>query len=248
MLSRSLHKAGPLAVSLYDDFKEFLSPSACLCCGKDRDFPDPYLCPACLFKLKTSNIGNGPICPFCGRPAGAASPCAHCSEPSSLELFYWGYYKDELKECLLQFKFHRALDLGKRLTELAIEPLYDRLHSRRFDLIIPVPLHKNRERERLYNQSQIISSELASRLGIAHEPLILCRKHHTLQQAKLEENQRWNNVKDAFVVTDESLIAGKRILLVDDIVTTGATVYEASRPLLQAGVTHLEIFSLAYAK
>jgi competence protein ComFC len=248
MLSRALNKAGSLAISLYDDFKEFLSPSACLCCGKDRDFPDLFLCPDCLIKLKSLNIGNGPVCPFCGRPSGAASPCSRCADSSAPELFFWGIYENELQECLLQFKFHRASDLGKRLTELAIDPLSERLRVRRYDMIIPVPLHKSREKERLYNQSEIISAELARHLEIVHETALLIRKRHTQQQARLEENHRWENVRDAFYITDSAAVAGKRVLLVDDIVTTGATVYEAYRPLLNAGASHLDIFSLAYAK
>jgi competence protein ComFC len=248
MLGRALNKVGTIAVSLYDDFKEFLSPSACLCCGKDRDFPDLFLCHDCLLKLKSFNIGNGPVCPFCGRPSGAASPCSRCADSSSPELFFWGIYENELQECLLQFKFHRAHDLGRRLTEMAIEPLCERLRACNYDIIIPVPLHKSREKERLYNQSEVISAELSRQLGISHKPELLFRKRHTQQQAKLEENHRWENVKDAFDGTDSFAVAGKRILLVDDIVTTGATIYEASRPLLNAGASRLDIFSLAYAK
>jgi ComF family protein len=243
-----LNKAGSAVLSLYDDFKEFLAPSACLCCGRDRDFADPFICPDCVLKLKSANIGNGPVCPLCGRPSGAGSPCDFCGDKNAPQLFFWGIYENELQECLLQFKFHRALGLGKHLTEMALEPLFDRLQARRYDTIIPVPLHRSRERERNYNQSQIISETLASRLHIQHEPHLLHRKRHTQQQAKLEESHRWENVKDAFEVDGDSQINGSRILLVDDIVTTGATVYEASRPLLNAGAAHLDIFSLAYAK
>jgi ComF family protein len=249
MLSQALHKTASLARGLYDDFKEFLSPSSCLCCGRDRDFPDPLLCPACLNSLRQKNIGAGPICPYCGRPKGTNSTCNLCST-GPLDLFYWGYYEDELKECILQFKFHGAIDLGKRLSQLALESVGERLTSQKYDLVVPIPLHRGREKERLFNQSELIAQEIANFLNIEIRPDILSRVKPTRQQAKLEEKDRWNNVKDAFVVSQDLIdsISGKRILLVDDIVTTGATIHEASRPILAAAPKRLDIFSLAYAK
>jgi predicted amidophosphoribosyltransferase len=85
---------------------------------------------------------------------------------------------------------------------------------------------------------------------VEHSPAYLSRSKPTHQQAKLHESQRWSNVRDAFNVPDGRAkeICGKRILLVDDIVTTGATIYEASKPLLAAGAVCVDIFSLAYAK
>lgn len=249
-LKQALIKTANWAKSLYDDFKEFLSPSACLCCGRERDFPDPLLCPACIDNLKRKNIGDGPICPFCGRPAGTKSSCQRCRGPRPLDLYYWGIYDEELKECLLQFKFNGALELGKRLSLMAISSLGERLVENRYDSIVSVPLHKTRERERRFNQSDIIAQTVSQALGIAIRPDALIRRKATYQQARLLEKDRWNNVKDAFVTSSGSreFLTGKSILLIDDIVTTGATIYEASRPLLEAGIRRLDIFSVAYAK
>jgi ComF family protein len=238
------------AKSLYDDFKEFLSPSACLCCGRERDFPDPLLCPDCITNLTLKNPGGGPICPFCARPVGTKSSCEFCRGPHPLDLYFWGIYDDELKDCLLQFKFHGALELGRRLSDMAATSIGERLSENRYDLIVSLPLHKARERERRFNQSEIIARRLSERLGVILNPGILIRVKATHQQARLAENDRWNNVADAFVIASGSreILAGKNVLLVDDIVTTGATIYEASRPLLDSGVRRLDIFSMAYAK
>jgi competence protein ComFC len=249
MLNQALHKTAGFARSLYDDFKEFLAPSSCLCCGRERDFPDPFLCPFCIENLKLKNIGNGPICPFCGRPRGTGSSCPRCSNPM-LDLYFWGFYQEELQECLLQFKFHGAIDLGRKLTRMASEALDERSARNSYDLIIPVPLHKGRERERHFNQSALIANELGKALEIAVWPEALSRVKPTKQQAKLEEEERWNNVSGAFVVSHglEGELVNRNILLVDDIVTTGATVYEASRPILACKPKRLDIFSIAYAK
>jgi ComF family protein len=250
LLNRAFNKTADWAKSLYDDFKEFLSPSACLCCGRERDFPDPLLCPECIDKLTIKNIGGGPICPFCGRPVGSNSSCELCRGPRPLDLFFWGVYDEELKDCLLQFKFHGAIELGKRLSLMAVGAMDERLSQKKYDYIIPIPLHKDRHRERRYNQSEIIAAELSRLLDIELFPDVLQRNRATHQQAKLAEKDRWNNVRDAFVILSsfKELLTGKNVLLVDDIVTTGATVFEASRPLLDAGIKRLDIFSLAYAK
>jgi competence protein ComFC len=250
VLLQALNKTAGWAKSLYDDFKEFLSPSACLCCGRERDFPDPLLCPDCQKNLMLKNPGGGPICPFCARPVGTKSSCELCRGPQPLDLYFWGIYDDELKECLLQFKFHGALELGKRLSEMAASSMGERLTENKYDLIIPIPLHKARERERRFNQSEFIARYLSKGLNLNLSSEILLRIKATHQQAKLAEKDRWNNVADAFVLANNSgeTLNGKNVLLVDDIVTTGATVYEASRPLLKAGVKRLDIFSLAYAK
>jgi ComF family protein len=249
-LKQALVKAADRAKSLYDDFKEFLSPSSCLCCGRERDFPDPLLCPECDNNLKRKNIGNGPICPFCGRPTGTKSSCRLCRGPRPLDYYYWGIYDQELKDCLLQFKFHGALELGGRLSMMAISAMGERLGRNGYDLIVPIPLHKARERERHFNQSDIIAQSVSQALGIAFCPDALIRRRATFQQARLAEKDRWNNVRDAFVISNGSgnVLIGKSILLIDDIVTTGATIYEASRPLLQLNIGRLDVFSVAYAK
>jgi ComF family protein len=250
MLNQLYNKSISIAKSVYDDFREFLSPSACLCCGKDKDFPDPILCPQCIEILKRKNIGDGPVCPFCGRPAGTVSSCERCRAGQVPDLYFWGYYDDELKECLLQFKFHGALELGTRLSEMAIEALGERIVRENYDFIIPVPLHQNRQRERRFNQSEIIAREISELLQIELRNDLLDRPRATRQQAKLTENDRWNNVKNAFMVIDgaDKILAGKSILLVDDIVTTGATVFEASRPILKSGARKLDILSISYAR
>ncbi len=246
----TLAKGAGWAKSLYNDFKEFLSPSACLCCGRERDFADLLLCPECIRKLNVRNIGSGPVCPYCGEIAGENSYCRFCIQKESLDFYFWGIYDNELKECILKFKFHGAIDLGKRLSEMAAGSLIERLAQNDYDLIVPLPLHRARKRERQFNQSEVIAEVISNLLGIELGRDILLRIRSTRQQAKLAEKDRWNNVKGAFVISNDlqDLLKGKRILLVDDIVTTGATIYEASRPLLSNGIKRLDVFSLAYAK
>ncbi|OGC89957.1 MAG: hypothetical protein A2W25_12350 [candidate division Zixibacteria bacterium RBG_16_53_22] len=255
MLAQAWHKTLRGALGLYLDFQEFLAPWSCLCCGRERDSADDgqsvsddkLLCENCIESLNNKNVGFGPVCPFCGNPNGGG-PCVTCHPPAHLHLYYWGNYENELQECILQFKFHGARELGIRLMEMAHGPMLRRLTRLENQLIVPVPLHKRRQRQRQYNQSELLARRLAELCGMEFCPNGLKRTRATFQQARLAEDMRWNNVRDAFAVPPPLVpgIAGRHILLVDDIVTTGATVYEASEALLSVGAARVEIFSLAY--
>jgi len=247
MIPRLLSKSTQFARSLIDDFREFISPSICIGCGGNIDSASRFLCPGCRNTITGDNPGQGPVCPFCGRPDGAIGSCRLCSAPEPLLLYFWGIYDGLLKECITQFKFGGMHVLGRELAAMSSDALLSRLRGSGYDLIIPVPLCKARRRAREFNQSEIIAGVLAETLGIEMNAGILIRSRSTSQQAKLAEPQRWENVKDAFAMAEDSDLSGKKILLVDDIVTTGATVFEACRPLKAAGARKIEIFSLAYA-
>lgn len=245
-----LQKTSEFAGSLYNDFKEFLSPSFCLGCNGDILSDDPLLCETCMEGLRKANAGEGPICPFCGRPDGIGDRCKYCREEKRLRLFFWGEYDGLLKDCLGQFKFGGAIDLGRRLVDMAVDSLQQRIFDNRYDLVIPVPLHRSRSRERGFNQSEILARRLADLLHIELDTQILKRVRPTQQQAMLDESQRWENVRDAFGRADEdgSSLRGKAVLLVDDIVTTGATIYEAARPLQSGNPALVDVFCLGYTR
>lgn len=250
MINRVIHKTSEFARSLYGDFKEFLSPSFCLGCNGNILSDDPLLCISCIETLKAANTGEGPICPFCGRPDGVGDRCRFCRPQKRLRLFFWGEYDGLLKDCLGQFKFSGAIDLGRRLVDMAVDSLHQRITDNRYDLIIPVPLHRSRRRERGFNQSEILARHLADLLHMELNTGILKRTRPTKQQAKLDENQRWENVRDAFGLANDDgpSLANKAILLVDDIVTTGATIHEAARPLQSENPERIDIFCLGFAR
>jgi len=246
MISGLLRRSTHAVRNVFVDFREFISPSLCLGCDGDIDSIKSFFCDNCRQSLLRENPGQGPVCPFCAPSAGVAGSCLSCVCPDPLRLFFWGAYDGLLKDSIIRFKFKGVVDLGKELTEMAVDALSSRLSQRKYDLIIPVPLHKSRQRKREYNQSEIIAGLLAERLNAEMNTGILIRVRRTGQQAKLAENDRWKNVKDAFAVAREIDLSEKSILLVDDIVTTGATVFEASRPLQLSGARNIDLFSLAF--
>lgn len=244
-----IRKSSGFLNSLYEDFKEFLSPSFCPGCGGDdldrSAFP---LCSRCQQRLAASNAGGGPVCPFCGRPEGVGTHCEFCAEDRRIRLFFWGSYDDLLKDCVAAFKFDGFPELGRPLVEMALNSVSGRLDD--YDFVIPVPLHKERLEERGYNQSEILARCLSETMKVELAPGILKRTKSTRQQAKLSVEERRVNVRDAFAVDSDCgrNLSGKKVLLVDDIVTTGATIFEAARPLRACGVARIDVLALAYAQ
>jgi competence protein ComFC len=116
-----------------------------------------------------------------------------------------------------------------------------------YDLIVPVPLHSKRRRERGYNQSAILAHSLGRSIGLPTDERAVIRRSHTLPQVGLTDAQRIKNVQGVFTCEHPDRIAGKRILLVDDVMTTGATVRSASRALLAGSALRVSVLTLARA-
>lgn len=112
-------------------------------------------------------------------------------------------------------------------------------------LIIPVPLHKTRMRERGYNQSALLCSVIAAETGLPYNDQILQRIRYTQSQTKLNASERLKNVQNAFKVSSPNEIAHKIIILVDDVITTGATINECAKELMRAGAEAVNLFSIA---
>jgi len=114
-----------------------------------------------------------------------------------------------------------------------------------FEMIMPVPLHPVRMRERGYNQAQLLSQPIAARLGIPHLTDNLIRVRPTPTQAFLSKKDRWTNIQGAFKIKNVESFSKKSILLVDDLLTTGITASEAAGVLKEAGAAHVGVLTLA---
>jgi ComF family protein len=249
-LNRLLEKSGSVAGELLEDFKQLLAPPLCVGCDGDLPEDDKLFCASCLEALKSKCVGDRPVCPFCGSKRFDNENCRYRSGSQAIRLYYWGRYEDEMIEYILKFKFQGVRELGVRLTDEALKSLSEPLRANNYDYIIPVPLHGRRLRKREYNQSEIIARRISKNLNIEYVPDSVLRVKSTKQQAKIgNENRRWKNVKGAFRLSGSSNIdfRSKRVLIVDDIVTTGATIFEASKPIREKNPEIVDIFSLAYA-
>ncbi len=162
---------------------------------------------------------------------------------------FYAPYAGVLRECILAFKLNGRIDLGTLLQRLVLRcwELRSQLPEHagwRPDMVTPVPLYPGKLRRRGFNQSQELARPLAGRLGVPLEHGALVRLRDTFPQFRLRHGQRADNIKGAFA-SPARIVAKKRILLVDDIMTTGATLVECCRTLHAEGAREVRVLVLA---
>jgi len=215
-------------------------PSDCAICQTPlRHEGIPFICQSCWEKLSPL---PGPFCPQCGRPFASpvalihspAHTCGACRQHPPAFTRAWSLYayRSPLKEALALFKYQGKVVLGYPLAHLLVQHL-PVLPS--IEVIIPVPLHAQRLREREFNQSALLANPLSQHLD---RPLILgqlTRTRQTRPQTSLTRKERLSNLRGAFAVKKPETIQGKTILLIDDVMTTGTTLHECAATLRAAG-------------
>lgn len=203
-------------------------------------------CPSCRPAFRFREAG---YCPYCGEPSALAEapvmPCGEClqSLPPWDDFLFCGIYEGPLREMLLRAKFSGSLSAQAVLGELLAARCAEHYASApRPDFIIPMPLHPQRLRERGYNQCVELARPLAGMLGIPLRHDILCRVHASPPQSRLTREQRKKLIQPFAVAGD---VCGARILLLDDICTTGATLSRATEILRAAGASQVDAVVLA---
>jgi len=157
----------------------------------------------------------------------------------------FGYYTGELGGLIRAFKFHHKRNLSEILAPFLVDTFHETWYRDDFDMIIAVPLHPERLRDRGYNQAALLARTLSLRIGVPFHKRVLIRKRSTAPQTGLSDVQRAANVRNAFDCRDPGRIAGCRILLIDDVMTTGATVSSAARVLMKSGALRVSVLTLA---
>jgi ComF family protein len=158
-----------------------------------------------------------------------------------------GSYEGPLQEAIHQWKYEDKEYLSVLFAEWMAEGFYRYWRSTVFDLLIPVPLHKERLRERGFNQALLLVKELSHRTGIPYRRRILRKKSPAVPQVKLSGAEREKGVRGTFEMIGKEKVVGRSILLVDDVYTTGATVNECSKVLLAGGAERVDVLTLAHA-
>ena len=217
-------------------------PSGCRLC--ERLLTSASRVPLCEECLSSFSRVAGMICVVCGRPMPGLSPepeqplfCPACQNGTYAfdRARSFALYEEAVVRAILLLKFEQIEPLGAwfagRLAELASAE-GNKLAA---DVVVPVPLHLERERERGYNQAALISKPLAKRLKLPHQAVLLVRTRARPDKQVLSFEERWESVRGAFVTRPGSQVDNLRVLLVDDVMTTGATLDACSRALLGAG-------------
>lgn len=229
-----------LLKEIKDSLLHLAFPHVCEGCGTDNLQADHILCLRCLSSLPQTNFHLHPNNPiekiFWGR-----IPVVHATAQ-----FY--FTKESMMQHLMhQFKYKNNKEIGLYLGKLMGFAL---AASNRFsfvDALIPLPLHKSKEHKRGYNQAAILCEGIAGVLGKPVLKNIVVRPEQTETQTKKGRVQRWQNMEGKFALNNNTAIEGKHVLLIDDVITTGATLEACGREILKAGNVQLSIATLCFS-
>ncbi len=230
----------------------FIFPARCRWCGETFDPSQGYyICERCWNEKGSI---NRPYCEICGHPLNPEANlpdkiylCKYCPEKINFrKARSIADYDSVVGEAIRLLKYHGKVVMAKRLAELMVDALPNLFLIEDYDLIIPVPIHKKRYIKRGYNQVEVIGRIFSQKVGIPLESQSLMKIKDTPSQTVIGISDRIDNVRGSFGVVDTTKLKGKRILLIDDIMTTGATVNECSKVLTNKGKTsYIDVFTIA---
>lgn len=223
------------------DFVSLLFPELCHACGSSLISGEELICTSCIYNLPYTNF-HQQADNIVARQFWGKMPVSN-----TYALFYFSK-GGKVQQLMHQFKYKNTPLIGNKLGQMAGAQLLQNPHYKKYDAIIPVPLHKSRLRKRGYNQSACFANGLAA---VLNAPVLinnLVRKNATETQTHKSRFERAVNMQDVFVITDAAALADKHILLVDDVVTTGSTVEACGIALLTAPGLQLSIATIAYAE
>jgi ComF family protein len=228
-------------ITIVEDFISLFFPNYCLACSRTLVKGEETLCTSCLIGLPKTNYHRLTENQIKNRLMGRL-PLKH-------GLAFLKFRKAGIVQHLLhELKYNNHPEVGVKLGQAYGMELCGSGFEKEFDLIIPVPLHRSRQRQRGYNQSSKFAEGLSIAMGVSWDESISVRTQATVTQTHKSKAERWDNVKDVFSIDSAGQIGGKRVLLVDDVITTGATLEACGQHLLKSGCSELSIACIAEAQ
>ncbi len=227
----------------------FVYPAVCQLCNDARaTAAEGYVCSACFQRVR---FVKPPFCERCGLPfPGDITTPFECTNCRDMDLHFTSarsavIAKDAVLEVIHRYKYHRALWFEPFLARLLGTAAVPELSSGHWDRIVPVPLHPTKEREREFNQASRLAAQLSRATGIPVAINWLRRTEPTRTQTLLSRAERAANVRRAFAATPGLRLNGERIVVVDDVFTTGATTSACARALRAAGAGDVCVWTVA---
>ena len=217
------------------DFIDLVFPNCCPGCDQPLVSGEEHLCTSCELDLPIYPANENILHYFAGR--------LELTEARAFMKFYHGGIAQNL---LHQIKYKGDQDLGEYLGKMFIQHLPKEAVYNNVEVIVPVPLHKSKLRARGYNQSEVLARGMADILGVTVDKSSIIRTKKSETQTKKNRADRWQNVTGIFEVTSDNL-QGKHVLLIDDVITTGATLEACGEVILTSGAASLSIGALAAA-
>ncbi len=233
-----------------DGICNLIYPNSCLLCRQYilNDRKDSIICTNCFAQIK---FNVPPFCPKCSRHIASdlkGIRCKECMYRYPAFDFAWAAccYNNTIRELIHLFKYKQKTALRKLFSNLIISFIKEyNLDIAQFNVIVPIPLFSTKLRERGYNQSLLIAKILSDQFKIPVLDNNLVRVKNTKSQSLLDRKERWTNIKGAFKIKNPLIFSDKRILLIDDLLTTGATTSEAANVLKDNGAEIVGVLTLA---
>ena len=231
-------------------------PAPCRICAGMLDTGNrvPF-CHSCVVAL-TKPLPK-PLCGRCGRPivssavtGGVSIPQCHLCRRAAYDFDFvrsFGAYTPAMARAVLMLKYGEVTPLGLWFADLLVRLANENAAGFSADVVVPVPLHPSRLRERGYNQAELIARPLAHLLGIPFQSYLLVRTRPRPDKIKLTRRERWETVRGAYAMHPGAEVDKLRVLLVDDVLTTGATLDACSRALRGAGAVRVAGLTVARA-
>lgn len=222
------------------DFVSLLFPNLCQACDTPLNRGEDTICLFCQYDLpqtKFHHEHDNPVAKlFWGRVE-----IEHASS------FYYFHTKTKVQHLLHKLKYHGRKEIARKIGVIYGEQLKNTGGYNEIEYIIPVPLHKRRIKKRGYNQSDYFAMGLAESMGVEWTDKVLSRKTNTVTQTGKTRFERWNNVGTAFHLANTEKVKGAHLMLVDDVVTTGATLEACAKTLLHVPEVKVSIATIAWA-
>ena len=236
---------------VFRDLADVLFPPRCQSCRTIAEkLTNDLFCPACEKKIQYI---RAPLCPICGSPfpdseelGHLCGDCLTAPKPFAVARSV-AVFDGILLEAIHAFKYHNKTGLGTGLGRMMTGDSYAGMDMQGFTMIMPVPLHVRRLRERGFNQSLILAKVLSARYAIPLDFVTLWRERDTPPQTMMGRKERQANIKGAFGVADKERVRKQHVLLIDDVYTTGSTLAECTRVLLNGGAAQVGVLTLARA-
>ncbi len=222
----------------FSDFVSLVYPNLCASCGSALNHGQDVICLICEAKFPQTDFhldSNNPVAKhFWGR--------VNLQNASS---FYYFNKGSRIQHLIHQLKYKGNTDVGIKLGKLYAYKLIESESIKNVDLIIPIPLHYKKQKRRGYNQSDFIAQGVSEVLQIPYDKKSIVREHDNISQTKKTRFERWSNVENIFQIKDSESLKDKHILLVDDVVTTGATLEACSSLILNLPETRVSAITIA---
>jgi ComF family protein len=228
--------------SFWSRLVDLIAPRACVVCGGRLGIHEFFLCGSCNLQLPRTNYADNPYENDMARLFWGQLPVERCAAL----FFYQG--GSGPSQILYELKYKNHPEIGEFFGRMIAEEWNDTGFFEGIDLIVPVPLAKERQRQRGYNQSLHIARGIGSVTRLPIVTNTVSREQFVESQTQKDRWQRNENVEGCFRLNDGSALKGRHVLLVDDVVTTGATICSCGREMLKAGDVRFSILTIGFAK